>query len=229
MAENKKYVENYVQTLTHELKSPLSAIRGAAELIDDQMPPDERRRFLENINSETIRIQSMIERLLELSNLENLAGLKSTEPVDIANFLKNITISFEPICIKKRIRLIPPENPGITITAEKFLLRQSMVNIIQNAIDFSPSGESISVGITSEQHGAVITIDDNGPGIPDYALNRIYERFYSLPRPDSNLKSTGLGLSFVKEAVSLHGGSVDIINRSSGGTRVTVVWPYNPS
>ena len=104
-----------------------------------------------------------------------------------------------------------------------------MVNIIQNAIDFSPSGESISVGITSEQHGAVITIDDNGPGIPDYALNRIYERFYSLPRPDSNLKSTGLGLSFVKEAVSLHGGSVDIINRSSGGTRVTVVWPYNPS
>jgi two-component system sensor histidine kinase CreC len=227
--ENKMYVENYVQTLTHELKSPLSAIRGASELIDEKMPIDERKRFLENITSETIRIQSMIERLLELSNLENRHGLKSIETLDIKDLLNNIIKSMEPICRKKGLSITLNSSCEIKVTAERFLLRQSIVNVLQNAIEFSPAESVIAVITDVEAPFVTIRIEDHGPGIPKYALPRIFDRFYSLPRPDSNLKSTGLGLSFVKEAVSLHGGTVHIQNRDEKGVTVILRWPFNPN
>jgi two-component system sensor histidine kinase CreC len=223
------YVENYVQTLTHELKSPLSAIRGASELIDEKMPIDERKRFLENITSETIRIQSMIERLLELSNLENRHGLKSIETLDIKDLLNNIIKSMEPICRKKGLSITLNSSCEIKVTAERFLLRQSIVNVLQNAIEFSPAESVIAVITDVEAPFVTIRIEDHGPGIPKYALPRIFDRFYSLPRPDSNLKSTGLGLSFVKEAVSLHGGTVHIQNRDEKGVTVILRWPFNPN
>ena len=111
---------------------------------------------------------------------------------------------------------------------ERFLLRSALVNLIQNAIDFTPVGGNIQVAAAAEIGMAIITVRDSGPGIPEYALDRVFERFYSLPRPDTGTKSTGLGLALVREAVTLHGGSVELANHPDGGTLATLRLPLAP-
>src|SRR6185369_11791059 len=98
---------------------------------------------------------------------------------------------------------------------ESFLLESALHNLVQNAIDFSPEGGAIRVRVSCGGEGkeAEIVVEDEGPGIPDYALPRVFDRFYSLQRPATGRKSSGLGLCFVREAVELHGGVVSIANR----------------
>ena len=114
-----------------------------------------------------------------------------------------------------------------SLRAEAFLLRQALMNLLQNAIEFSPRDEIVQVNVSVDAVATHFEIRDAGPGIPKYALDRIFERFYSLKRPDTGRKSSGLGLSLVKEIVSLHGGSVSISNRDGGGTTVRLNFPLN--
>jgi two-component system, OmpR family, sensor histidine kinase CreC len=104
------------------------------------------------------------------------------------------------------------------------MLRQAIGNLLDNAIDFSPSGSTVQVVARRTSEGGTVDILDNGPGIPAYAEGRIFERFYSLPRADG-AKSTGLGLPFVREVSTLHNGSVEVANRPEGGARATVTLP----
>jgi two-component system sensor histidine kinase CreC len=110
---------------------------------------------------------------------------------------------------------------AITVTGERFLLTQAIGNLLQNALEFTPVGGSITLSLRASSDGALVTVDDTGPGLPDFALPRLFERFYSLPRPDTGAKSTGLGLSFVREVAHLHGGEISLENRPAGGTRAT--------
>ena len=111
---------------------------------------------------------------------------------------------------------------------ESFLLESALHNLLQNAIDFSPEGTAIRIRVAPDaaaQH-VEITVEDTGPGIPDYALPRLFERFYSLQRPDTGRKSSGLGLCFVREAAALHDGSIRVENRTdSRGTRAVLRLP----
>jgi two-component system, OmpR family, sensor histidine kinase CreC len=223
--EGKKYIEHYVQTLTHEIKSPLSAIRGAAELIDDQMPPEDRAHFLSNIRSEVDRIQHNIDRLLELSSLESRKTLREQKDINLAKLLEEIHRNLTPACESKQIVFSLNCPAPLSIIGEPFLIRQAITNCIQNALDFTPANGSITLSCTQKDHTVAILITDTGAGIPDYAKKKIFDRFYSLNRPDSGKKSSGLGLSFVKEAMVLHGGSVEIENREEGGVQVMLLIP----
>ena len=117
------------------------------------------------------------------------------------------------------------------VRGERFLLVQAVVNLVQNAIEFSPTGGRVTVRIEpcdGDQDGmreVRVVIDDQGPGVPEFARERIFERFYSLPRPDGGRKSTGLGLGFVREIAALHGGSVTVDNRAEGGVRAVLRVP----
>jgi two-component system sensor histidine kinase CreC len=222
--EGKKYVEQYVQTLTHEIKSPLSAIRGAAELLEEKMQPEQRARFLSNIRNEAHRIRQIVDRLLELSELENLKILRKIENIPFAALVNRVLESKQPMLSKKNINARVQIPDDIRVKGDSFLLHQAMANLIQNAMDFSPDHSQIHLTAQSDGKRMTFTVDDNGSGIPDYAKDKIFDRFFSLKRPDSGKKSTGLGLNFVKEVAILHNGEVTLENLPEKGARSTLIF-----
>ena len=214
--EGKAYVERYVHTLTHELKSPLAAIRGAAELLQDEMPASQRQRFVSNIDSESARMQQLIERLLNLAQVEQRQGLEERVTVPLAALVDELLDTQHARIERKQLRIEQRIAPDINLLGEAFLLRQALGNLLENALDFTPSHGVLR--FTAQRQGEQIefSLFNQAEPIPDYALTRLSERFYSLPRPDSGRKSTGLGLNFVEEVLQLHGGSLQIGNVAEG-------------
>jgi two-component system sensor histidine kinase CreC len=219
------YVEEYVQALTHEIKSPLSAIRGAAELLQEPMPEARREQFLKNIRDETQRIQNLVDRLLELSAIEKRPGLTEIQELRLDELLPEAMASLAPVADARGVRVVMCGPEGCEVGGDRFLLHQALTNLLQNAIDFSPSGSTIEVAVTSTNRRHRINIRDHGPGVPEYALDRVFEKFYSLRRPHSGKKGTGLGLSFVKEIAELHRGSAELRNHPDGGALATLTLP----
>jgi len=111
------------------------------------------------------------------------------------------------------------------VTGESFLLRQALGNLLENAIAFSPARGRIDLSLSTAPGLAIIAVRDRGPGVPDYALGRVFERFFSLPRPDGTGKSTGLGLSLVREVAALHGGGARLTNHTDGGALAVLDLP----
>jgi two-component system sensor histidine kinase CreC len=223
--EGKKYVEQYVQKLTHEVKSPLSAIRGAAELLEETMPAEQRARFLSNIRRETHRIQIIVDRMLELSALENKKILNKMERFSFSSMVKAVVESKQAILSRKDVQLAVDVPGHIMVQGDGFLLHQALSNLIQNAIDFSPTGSHILLKARTRDKMLIITVTDNGAGIPVFALKKAFDKFFSLQRPDSAQKSTGLGLNFVKEVAALHNGEIMLENRTEGGAVATLMLP----
>jgi len=224
--DGRAYVEQYVEALTHEIKSPISAIRGAAEIMEDSSITTEQRiRFLSNIQSETHRIQGLVDRMLKLTELEGRRALGSRVPVALAAIVRTILDGAAPALAKKGLRVDSDVAETITVAGDPLLLDLAVSNLVQNAIDFSPRNGRIAV--TCKRDGARIElcIDDEGPGIPEFARSRVFEKFFSLERPETGKKSTGLGLNFAKEVAALHGGSVDINNLPERGLRARLVLP----
>jgi two-component system, OmpR family, sensor histidine kinase CreC len=223
--EGKQYVENYVQTLTHEMKSPLAAIQGAVELLKEKMPIERRERFLINIESEVKRMQHVIERLLLLSSIENRKTLQEIEAIDLFTIVKKAVQASDSICMARDIDFLVTGDAPAVVYGETFLIELAVANIIQNALDFSPRGSTLTAGIVCTGNTVRLSVEDQGPGIPDYAIPRVFERFYSLNRPDTGKKSSGLGLSVVREAMILHGGSASLENLPDGGAVATLIFP----
>lgn len=223
--EGKKYVEQYVQTLTHEIKSPLSAIRGGAELLEEDMPQERRDRFLANIRNEANRIQHIVDRMLELAELENRKKLKNSEKINLGSLVKTVIESKQPMLLKKNITVSNRSETELFLKGDLFLLNQAISNLLQNAIDFSPANSQIYINTDIEDSMIILSITDRGPGIPDYAKEKVFNKFFSLSRPDTEKKSTGLGLNFVREVAELHEGRVTIDNMPDGGARSVFTIP----
>ena len=227
--DGRAYIENYIQTLTHEMKSPVAAIRGAAELLrEESMAPERRGKFLSNIQAEADRLQASIDRLLALSALESRQALESPESVVVSDLVAVVCAHFQPAAEARGLTIEVVSAGRPTVRGEPFLLEIALTNLLQNAIEFSVAGSVISVrvGTVGNPREVEIVVEDQGAGIPDYALPRIFERFYSLQRPESGRKSSGLGLCFVREAAELHGGRVRIENRTDGrGVRAVLLLP----
>ena len=223
--EGKKYVEEYVQTLNHEIKSPLSAIRGAAELLDEGMAPEKCTRFLANIRNEANRIQDIVDRMLVLSELENQRTLQKAETMSLSTLIRGVLESKEPVVSKKRLTIAVEAGDDIFVRGDPFLLHQALSNLIQNAVDFSPVEGQIKLTARVEKGTVNVMVEDRGPGIPDYAREKVFDKFFSLQRPDTGRKSTGLGLNLVKEVAVLHKGEIGLANLPEIGLRATLSLP----
>ncbi|MGV3571868.1 MAG: two-component system sensor histidine kinase CreC [Ramlibacter sp.] len=222
----RSYVADYVQTLTHELKSPLSAIRGAAELLEDpRMPAAERARFLANISRETARIQQVVDRMLELTALESRRALGTLAPVPLRPLLEELVAGAAPAAALRQVAVVLEPGDDAVVEGDAFLLRQAVSNLLENAVDFSPDGGEVRVALESSRRQAVVRVRDAGPGIPPYAQAKVFEKFYSLPRPHTGKKSTGLGLSFVQRIAALHRGGIALANHAEGGAVATLSLP----
>ncbi len=226
--EGKDYINRYVQTLTHEIKSPIAAIRGAAELLQEEMPAEDRHRFLANIQAETGRIQEAIDSLLLLAAVESKKTLGHAAEVNLRVLLNQAAGKIADRAALKAVKITRDlgTHPEARVWGDAFLLERIFLNLLENAVAFSPQGGAVHLRLRRDPAtGWNIAIEDSGPGIPEYALERVFERFYSLPRPDTGKKSSGLGLAFVKEAILLHGGRVELHNRAEGGTRAILLLP----
>lgn len=225
--EGRQYVESYVQSLTHELKSPVAAILGASEILESgDVPADKRARFLGNIRAEAGRLRDLLERLLHLASLEKQKALVKRESVNLREVILRAWDHLALLAQARQLRFEHEMADPLLTEGDPWLLELAVSNLLQNAIDFSPRGGLIHLRACRLDQRHVIEIEDEGPGIPDYARQRVFERFYSLPRPDTGKKSSGLGLCFVKEAATLHGGSIELLPGEEGkGTKAVLILP----
>jgi two-component system sensor histidine kinase CreC len=227
--EDKAYVESYVHTLTHELKSPLAAIRGASELLQEPMAEADQRRFAGHIQRQIERLQHLIDKLLGLADVEQMRHLAVRVPVDLADLTRELLQSAEARLRLKGLTARLVMQGDAVVSGDRFLIQQALQNLLDNAIEFSPRGGElvVSLGVDAVDGFIEWSVLDQGPGMPDYAIHRIFERFYSLPRGDHQDKSSGLGLCLVKEVAELHGGTVSVNNAGApGGCIASVRWPH---
>ena len=222
--DGKQYVEQYVQTLAHEMKSPLAAIRAASEILHDEPPAPERARFLANIDSQAARLSTMIDRVLSLAAVEYRQSLDRREQVELSALAARVGDGLAPRLQRHGLRLERGIEPGLSIPGNAFLLEQALTNLLDNAIEFSPPGSSVELRLAREGERVRLQVADRGPGVPEFALPRVFERFYSLPRPDG-ARSSGIGLNFVREVAGLHGGEAWLRNREGGGAEAGLDLP----
>lgn len=216
--EGRQHIQHYVQSLSHELKSPLSSIVGASELLlEHKFVKAEGQKFLENIDIEAKRMEDLINSLLELSNLESLAEIKHKEKVNLSKLLQECINQHKILLKHKELKFNLELGRDIYCVVDRLLISLAINNIINNAIEFSPKKSTITVSITANE-SVQIRISDQGPGIPDWAIDKIFTQFFSLPRPDSGRKSTGLGLAIARKIARLHGGECSIISSTDLGT-----------
>lgn len=231
--DGKEYIEDYTLTLTHEMKSPLTALKGAAELIGLAQDPTIRDQLANNISQQTERLQALVDKLLALTRIENLGQLSSPSMLDLKSIIQdecdqlNFLLSQKKIALELNLHQVP------LISGDKLLLSQAIRNLLENALDFSPPKSTVTISLNLNETETELTIEDQGSGIPAYAEDKIWQRFYSLPRPHNGQKSTGLGLSFVQQIAQLHRATVTLNNnnatdKNAEGVKATLTFPNNP-
>ena len=189
------------------------------------MPAADRVRFLGNIERETQRIQELVDRMMELAALESRRSLDRRAPLALQPLLDEVVASAQAAGSARGLKVTLECDGEPWVEGDAFLLRRAVSNLLDNARDFSPHGGIVAVRLDSQRRSVDITVSDQGPGVPEYAYEKVFEKFYSLARPHSNKKSTGLGLPFVKEIAELHEGRVSLRNGEGGGAVATLSLP----
>ncbi|MGH1427014.1 MAG: two-component system sensor histidine kinase CreC [Arenicella sp.] len=231
--DGKEYVEDYIHSLTHELKTPITSIRGASELLLEDIPEKEQQRFIRNIHSSNHRMAQLVDKMLSLAKLESQTKLLDIVEFDANDALSRLLEERQAHVTNKKIHLIIPNQP-YHVSGDRLLIRQAIANLIDNALAFCPPENKIIIAFgTSNTTDFSIDVFNQGDNIPDFALTRLYERFFSLPsshKQASTLtaKGTGLGLSFVYEIMKLHQGTIEVKNhqldQETQGVMAQLTW-----
>jgi two-component system, OmpR family, sensor histidine kinase CreC len=223
--EGKRHVETYVRNLTHEMKSPVAAIRGAVELLNGTPTESQREKLLANIESESRRLELLGDQLLALANLESRKQLDHSEEIDLKVLIRRTVDSKTPNAQNHGIEIQVDALADVQLHGDATLIELAIANLLQNAIDFSENGSVITVRIYCSDNDALIEILDQGIGLPEFAFDRAFDRFFSMPRPRTGHKSSGLGLCFVRETAQLHGGEITLGPNQPTGTIATLRLP----
>lgn len=218
--------QDFVSNVSHEIRSPLTSIRGFAELLKKEgLPAEERLRYAEVIETEAGRLFRLSDNLLKLSLLDSDPGAFAPEPYRLDKQLENVLLMLEPQWVAKGIE---PEADldALTLRGDGDLLEQVWINLLHNAIRFTPSGGKIGVKLSRDGSTAICTVSDTGTGIAEEDLVHVFERFYKADRARSReCGGSGLGLALVKKIVAVHGGSVLAKSEPRMGSVFTVRLP----
>jgi two-component system, OmpR family, sensor histidine kinase CreC len=219
--EGQDYVERYVTALTHELKSPLAAIRASGELLAEPLAEADRTRFAGHVVTQSERMQRTVEQLLELTRLEHTQLLASRAQVDVLAMVRSTISLATARADAAGVRLsFVAENNSLSTALDRELIGLALSNLIDNAIAFSPVDTVISVSVTATADAIKIAVQDAGPGVLDAVLGKLGQRFVSTPRPNGAPKSSGLGLAIVTQIVALHEGTFTLENNATGALAV---------
>ena len=217
---------DFVANVSHELRTPLTAIRGYIEALSEgDTTPEDHQRFLEIITRHTQRMERLVKDLLRLARLD--AGQETLElaTCDTRGLVGGVVAETTSAAEARAQRLETTIAPGAeSVRADPAKLHDALRNLVANAISYSPEGSTIRIETTPATGGRVdIVVSDEGPGIPDEDLSRVFERFYRVDKSRArDPGGTGLGLAIVKHLVELHGGTVRVENGEGRGARFTI-------
>jgi len=218
--------KDFISSISHEFKTPIASIRGFAKLL--QMPgltEEQRTEYISMIAQESDRLSRLSETLLRLSALEQQTALASLASFSLDEQLRQVILRLEPNWSHKDIGW-QLEMDEISITSDQELLNQVWVNIIQNAIKFSPEGSDIEVRVFREGN-AIVEIQDHGCGMNEEAQKRIFDKFYQADK-SRRQEGVGLGLSLVKRIVDMMGGTITVTSQVNEGSTFRVELPVSP-
>lgn len=221
---------DFVANVSHELKTPLAAIKGFVETVQDdpEMPSDTRHRFLERIARQTERLATLVTDLLTLSRLDEDSGHPRSEPVDLVSVLRDTIRDLMPLAEKREVDL-QTQVPGTTmwVRADREALRQIAGNLIDNALKYTPERGTVTVSLRSIEGSRLrLEVADTGIGLSPEDQDRIFERFYRVDRARSReLGGTGLGLSIVKNTTKNFGGDIGVASELGVGSMFWVEFP----
>jgi PAS domain S-box-containing protein len=211
-----------ISLVSHEMRTPLTAIQGMTELLADyELDPARRREMHLAINDEVKRLARMITEYLDITRLESGATVLRPAPLRLEILLERVLLLLDPVAAQRNIRLARKFDTGLPpLVADPDLLSRAVENLVSNAIKYSPPGTEVSVSATSGEAAVLISVADQGYGISEPDLNRIFDKFYRVPRvQDAGVPGTGLGLALVREIAELHGGSVSVVSQINAGSK----------
>ncbi len=218
--------EQFLRALTHELKGPLAAIRGAAELLEDpSLGSADRARFSAQVQDQTERLRELVDRLLALSKLESAGPERRRERVALAALTDGV-LADHAAALQQRGLAVEWDgrDDALAVDGDPAQLALALSNLLANAIDFAPRGTALALSLRADGGQARWSLRDQGPGVPGYALPHLGERFYATARPGGTRKGSGLGLAIVRQVAALHGGALQI-EPAAPGLRVTLRLP----
>lgn len=226
-----KVRRQFVANASHELKTPVAVIKGYAETLlsdHESMSAEERHRFLKTVHRHSERLALLISDLLSLSSLESESPVLALKPVKAMRWLREIATDYSSNLRSRGLdlRLNLQGGGEATVNLDILKIRQVMDNLVENARKYGPQDGTIEIGASVADERLEIWVSDDGPGVPESDLARIFERFYRVDKGRSReTGGTGLGLSIVKRIVESHHGSVWAENLSKGGLRIRISLP----
>ena len=211
--EDRAYVEHYVNTLTHELKSPLTAIQASAELLKEDLPLNDQQQFASHIHGQSQRLKTLIDRMLLLTRLEKSKHQIEIQSFNLSQLIQHVLDQHASQIHAKKIQCLLDIETDCTIQADRLWLQQTIANLLDNALDFSAESAKILIQLHRQSHQQIqLQIFNEGEWIPEYALTQIFDTYFSLPRPITQQRSSGIGLSIVKQVIEQHHGQITIQN-----------------
>lgn len=218
--------QDFISNVSHEIQSPLTSIGGFAALLQrDGLPEEDRRHYAAVIEAESKRLSSLSENLLKLSSLDNNKIPLSRKAFRLDKQLEAVALTLEPQWSAKNLS-VEADLQKCSLCGDEDLLSQVWINLLHNAIKFTPAGGQIVLVLTAGDEKAAVRISDTGVGIAPEDQLHIFERFYKADKArDCSLGGNGLGLSLVKKIVELHGGSIQVESEIGKGTDFTVYLP----
>jgi signal transduction histidine kinase len=216
---------DFVANVSHELKTPLTAVSGYAEtLLDDDIPAEQRRRFVATIHDNATRMQRIVDDLLDLSRIESGGWRPNVAPVDVGDVVHDVFTAIQPAAVAKGLTLVAEIAPDATrVRADPTAFRQIVTNLVENAVRYTREG-GVTLHTRRTHEGVWTDVADTGIGIATEHLPRIFERFYRVDAGRSRSEGgTGLGLAIVRHLVDAHGGRVEATSTVGRGTTISVL------
>ena len=221
-------MRRFTADVSHQLRTPLTAIRSVGEvgLRSGQRDEAAYRGIIGSMLEETDRLSALVDRLLTLSRAEMHAETLAAEPVNLVELAEDVVGHLGVLAEEKGQSLTVDATGTPTAIADRVVLRQALINLVDNAIKFTPEGGKVSIRVSGSDGRAIVDVSDTGPGIPADARDRIFDRFY---RGDEHAGlGTGLGLSIAKGAVEANGGDLTLARSNSGGTTFRITLARRP-
>jgi signal transduction histidine kinase len=229
LAHLEKVRSELIANVSHDLRTPVSNIRVAAEamaqrLENGKLPPPS---LPAGVVAETERLNDFIDEVLELSRLESDALDLHFEPIDPAAWAQELVAALQPRLDEKKLTLeVAVPSPGLSFRADRDRLWQAVMNVLDNAVKFTPEGGRITLSATPREGGGTLSVADTGPGIAPEDLPFLFERFFKADRSrDRRRGGTGLGLAIAKRVVEAHGGRITVDSTVGVGTTFHLWWP----
>ena len=226
MKQLERMRHDFVANVSHELKTPLTSIRGYIDLLRTrERDPETVQQFYDIIDIEADRLQNLIGDLLDLSEIESGMEVRK-EQIYLFQVVDEVMSQMVPMADKRDVRLVVDVDPALQVNADFFRMRQLLTNLVSNGVAYNRPGGTVTIRGRSERDMAIIQVEDTGIGIPAEAQERIFERFYRVSRDRSReAGGTGLGLSIVKHIAGLFGGTIELQSEMGVGTVFTVRIP----